>query len=186
MTKKVISFFVLIVSLVICTANLYADYAGLTNKEFDLVLTRYEANYVKVTAQQLDDNHTEITEANPMTVDTTQKIAKTQCRIVVNTNYDPKIKVTFDLFKNTTNDSYKIPYKVSVFKTNESDVHFTLNVQKDASSGSFTAGTTPTSNKATAAKDYYYLMGFEFESSAFDNIIVGDYEATIKIEVTDK
>ncbi len=182
MTKKVVSTLILCVVLFACATAVWADYYGLPEKNFNIVFNRYEEKSVAIVITDTQNSR-----IDSLAVNTTKVLRDAQCKIVVSTNYGPKIKITFNPLKNTDTqitENNIIYYSVRLYQDDEStpfnDIDDKYINDIEGVSVEFDAGS---STATSSVKDYKYPLAFKFESNDLDNAVPGDYEAEIIVEV---
>lgn len=181
MTKKVISIIVLFVALLVGTSFVYADYAGLSGDVFDIKFKWTVDDYVEVNIRNIDNN-ADLDLVDVIQYDDSSALQNPQCQIVVSTNFQPEIKVTYNLFKCVDNDSNTSTFGYIVRLTDDGSTlsykgvnYDNLEVSKDGVTALFLAGDNDNYG------EYKYPMAFKFDFEGADS---GTYQATITVEVT--
>ena len=185
MTKKVISIIFLIVTSLIFATSVFAELTtyGLPGTQFDLVFNVIDKSYFAISVvDSTGNNPLETDENNEKFLDAEvgKGLAKTQCNIVVETNYNPTIEITFGIFKNKASDDV-LTYKVRLYKNKNESTDYFFDYQEISNSAWSYQFSSGASNLATKTK-YIYPLGLDIVTN-LDDVAVGNYEAEISIKV---
>ena len=180
MKKKIISILILIITLFVSTSFVYADFVGLSGDVFDIKFKWAVDNYVEVNIRNMD-NDSDVDILDVALYDDNSALQNFQCQIVVSTNFQPEIKVTYNLFK-CVDTSITKTFGYIVRLTDEGSTlsykgvnYDNLEVNKDGVVASFLAGDNDNYG------EYKFPMAFKFNFEGADS---GTYRAQITVEVT--
>lgn len=187
MTKKVISIIFLIVTSLIFATSVFADFVGLDGKSFDIIFKLEQDNFVEINVRNMDNN-ADVDELDATIYDNEDTaLQNSQCQIVVATNFEPGIKITFNLFKyydedEKTYDENKTFGYIVRLKGDDGNIienngtnYARLEVNRDGVEATFVAG------NQNNYDEYKYPISFKLNLEDADS---GTYLAEITVEVT--